>query len=160
MRIIFWTILFFLTGGLRESMAQGFCPVNFNGEVLAGMQADPALHYGKMLACNGEILKMERANKGMPYFQLKLDKGGEIWISAQVEGGFEQIGKKVRVLGFFEKAAAGYKPPNVNNDPYHLVSIALLEVDSGEMMMQSGQEKIVQQWLDGKIPDPGKRKWQ
>ncbi len=152
------TYLIFAAG--MQAPAQGYCPVNLNGEVLNGMRQDPVMYYGKMLACNGEVLKIERGSKGLPYYQLKLEKGGDIWISGQVEGGFEQIGAKIRVLGFFEKAAAGYKPSGVNSEPFHLVGIALLDLKTGELMMQPGQEKIVQQWLDGVIPDPGKRKWE
>lgn len=160
MKLFGCLLIILLFAGFTRSGAQGFCPVNFNGEVLHQLQADPSLYYGRMLACNGEIVRMEQGTKGLPYFLLRLDKGGEIWVSAQAEGGFEGIGSRVRVLGFFEKAAAGYKPPNVHKDPYHLVAIAQMHPETGDMIMQSGQEKIVQQWLDGKIPDPGKRKWQ
>jgi hypothetical protein len=137
---------------------QNYCPVNFDGNVLNSIKAEPFNSYGKIFACNGTIIQVEKGYRDLPYFLIELDYGGTLWVSCQLHSGFETVGTKVRVMGFLEKAAAFYKPPKVNKDPYHLVTIVLMNLKTREMAMRPGQERLVQEWIDGKIPDPGKAK--
>lgn len=148
-------LLFINTGAL---FAQNYCPVNFDGNVLKNIQAEPYNWYGKIFACNGNIIQVEKGYRDLPYFQVNLDQGGTIWVSGQLHSGFEVLGARVRVMGFLEKAAAYYKPPKVNKDPYHLVSIVIMDLSTRQMAMRPGQERLIQEWIDGKIPEPGKAK--
>jgi hypothetical protein len=149
-------LAFFIPG-----QAQKYCPVNFTADLLSILREVPSAYYGKILACEGLILRVEKGYKDQPYFQLRLQASEEtIWVSGQVESGYEKVGTLVKVLGFFEKAAAGYKPEKVHKDDYHLVGVAILDVVQRQMYMQSGQEGIVQQWLDGQIPVAVKKRGQ
>jgi hypothetical protein len=156
--------IFTLIIGLASSSlgyAQRYCPVNLTADSLSIMQDAPAAYYGKILACEGMILRVEKGYKDQPYFQLKLKASEKtIWVSGQVESGYENVGTSVKVLGMFEKAAAGYKPEKLHKDAYHLVGVAILDVVKRQMYMQSGQEGIVQQWLNGQIPVAVKKRGQ
>lgn len=156
--------LVFILGSLilfKPGHAQNYCPVNFTADLLNILREVPSAYYGKILACEGMILRVEKGYKDQPYFQLRLKASEQtIWVSGQVESGYEKVGTLVKVLGFFEKAAAGYKPEKVHKDDYHLVGVAILDVGLRQMYMQSGQEGIVQQWLNGQIPVAVKKRGQ
>jgi hypothetical protein len=161
MRFIYCFFLFTSLIFFKPVNAQNYCPVNFTAELLSVMREVPSAYYGKILACEGQILRVEKGYKDQPYFELRLKSSEQtIWVSGQVESGYEKVGTLVKVLGFFEKAAAGYKPEKVHKDVYHLVGVAILDVVVGQMYMQSGQEGIVQQWLNGQIPVAVKKRGQ
>jgi hypothetical protein len=155
---IAFSFIVFLFAQATSLNGQNYCPVNFDGNVLNSIKAESYLSYGKIFACNGNIIQVEKGYRELPYFLLQLDNGGTIWVSGQLHSGFEVSGARVRVMGFLEKAAAYYKPPKVNKDPYHLVAIVLMDISTRQLAMRPGQERLVQEWIDGKIPDPGKTK--
>jgi hypothetical protein len=161
MRSIYLFFVFISLVLSKPVHAQNYCPVNFTADLLSTMREVPSAYYGKILACEGLILRVEKGYKDQPYFELRLKSSEEtIWVSGQVESGYEKVGTLVKVLGFFEKAAAGYKPEKVHKDNYHLVGVAILDVVQRQMYMQSGQEGIVQQWLNGQIPVAVKKRGQ
>jgi hypothetical protein len=143
-----------------QGYAQKHCPVNFTSQTLADIQRNPDDWYGKIAACNGTIEQVVPGYNKKPYYLIALNDGGKLWVSGQVESGYETIGSNIRVLGFFEKTVRQYMPAKVNRDGYHLIAFVIYDLDQNQLAMRPGQESIVQQWLDGKIPNPGKRPWQ
>ncbi|MCU0374833.1 MAG: hypothetical protein MUF24_05950 [Chitinophagaceae bacterium] len=155
--LMMWVIAMFFGVGL---LAQHHCPVNFNGQGLDSLRSNPRSWLGKMMAVNGVIKQVEKGYEGKPYFNIGLEGGGELWISGQVTLDGAAVGSKVRVLGFFERTKRAYMPPRVNDDGFHLISFVIYDLDRHQMIMRPGQEDIVQEWIDGRIPMPGKRIWE
>jgi hypothetical protein len=141
--------------------AQHHCPVNFDGRILDSLlRSNPRSWLGKMMAVNGIIKQVEKGYEGKPYFSLELEGGGTLWISGQVQLDGSTVGSKVRVLGFFERTKRAYMPAKVNRDGFHLISFVIYDLDKQQMIMRPGQEDIVQEWIDGRIPQPRKRIWE
>lgn len=140
--------------------AQKHCPVNFDGITLQKAIQEPDAWFGKIMAINGRIKQVASGYLGKPYFLIEVEKGGELWISGQVKDKSVAEGTHVRLMGYFEKTVRQYMPPKVNRDGYHLIAFVVYDLDQGMMAMRPGQEALVQEWLDGKIPNPGKRSWQ
>ncbi len=154
-----WLVFFFGMIAV-QGFAQKHCPVNFTSQTLSEIQGDPSSWFGKIAACNGTIEQVVPGYRNKPYYLVALNNGGTIWVSGQVESGYETVGAKIRVLGFFEKTVRQYMPAKVNRDGYHLIAFVIYDLEQNQLAMRPGQEAIVQQWLDGKIPNPGKRPWQ
>lgn len=137
---------------------RNYCPVNLDGQILKTLDAAPYEFFGNVYACNGEILQVVSWYNNLPYYQLKLDKGGTIWVSGQLTTGFEVTGNKVRVLGTFDKAPPRFKPSKVNPDAYHLLGFAVLNLNNRQIVIKPGKELLAQEWVNGKVPEVDKRK--
>jgi hypothetical protein len=135
-----------------------YCPVNLDGQILKTLDAAPYAFFGKVYACNGEILQVINWYNNLPYYQLLLDNGGTIWVSGQLTTGFEEKGNKVRVLGYFDKAPPRFKPSKVNPDAYHLLGFAVLNLSNRQIVIKPGKEALAQEWVNGKVPEPEKSK--
>lgn len=140
--------------------AQKHCPVNFDGISLKNAVAEPEAWFGKIMAINGKIKQVVAGYQGKPYFLIEVEKGGELWISGQVKDKCISPDTNVRLMGYFEKTVRQYMPAKVNRDGYHLIAFVVYDLDQNMLAMRPGQEALVQQWLDGKIPNPGKRNWE
>lgn len=141
-----------------QNIKNNYCPVNLDGKLLKTLDASPHSYFGNIYACNGEVLQVVIWYNNWPYYQLRLENGARLWVSGQFNTGLEVVGAKLRVLGYFEKAPARFKPEKTNPDSYHLLGFAILNTDNRQFVVKPGKESLAQQWLDGKVPVAEKSK--
>ncbi len=59
---------------------------------------------GEIVAFNGLVTEIHSAHNDKPYYEVKLEGGGNtIWIASLVKSGFEKKGKIIRLLGYVAK---------------------------------------------------------
>ena len=144
-----FTILVLLSV-FTNSIAQKSCPLNFNGQTLKTAKAALNSWDGKIIACDVEVIQVEKSYQNKPYCRVKLDDDGELWMGSLIISGFENIGAKLRVLGYFVKTENTLD--KFNKDGFHLLAFAIIDLSTKKMAMLPGKEYQIREWLNGSVP--------
>lgn len=66
--------------------------------------------------------------------------------------GYEKIGAKLRLLGYFSKVEVDDIGNKYNKDGYHILAFVVIDLATKQIAMLTGADKQVQEWIDGKVP--------
>jgi hypothetical protein len=148
--IIITTIV--LLFSIADIKAQNACPLNFGDKQLEKGKLDIKKWNGEIVACDVEVLQVEKGYMDKPYYKVKLEDGGQFWVGGLVTSGYEKIGAKLRLLGYFslvEKDDIGKK---FNKDGFHILAFVVIDLATKQMAMLPGSDKQVKEWMNGTVP--------
>jgi hypothetical protein len=135
-----------------SSNVQSF-PINFSNKDIKKYKK----WEGKIVALEGIIERLEISPRNTPYYKLKVaDKS--IWIFSMINSGFEKIGKRVRVVGYFLKKdkTDSQSENQFHTDGYHILAFGIVNVSTKQLAYFPGSEGQMKQWINGQIPSSGK----
>lgn len=132
--------------------AQNACPINFENKQLKIAEHNIKNWNGKIIACNVEVIQVEKGYIDKPYYKVKLEDGGQFWVGSLVTSGYEKIGAKLRLLGYFSKVEKEDIGNKFNKDDFHILAFVVIDLSTKQMSMLPGAEKQVEEWINGKIP--------
>ncbi|NOU46148.1 MAG: hypothetical protein HOO86_03695 [Bacteroidales bacterium] len=147
---ILTTIVLFFS--MVDIKSQNACPVNFGDKQLESAKRDIKNWNGKIIACDVEVIQVEKGYVDKPYYKVKLEDGGQFWVGSLVTSGYEKTGAKLRLLGYlslFEKDDIGNK---FNKDGFHILAFVVIDLATKKMAMHPGTEKQVEEWINGIVP--------
>jgi hypothetical protein len=148
--LIITTIM--LLFSFADIKAQNACPVNFGDKHLETSKKDIKNWNGKIIACDVEVIQVEKGYLDKPYYKVKLEDGGQFWVGSLVTSGYEKTGAKLRLLGYFslvEKDDIGNK---FNKDGFHILAFVVIDLATKQMAMLPGSDKQVKEWMNGTVP--------
>lgn len=148
LRIAFIIIVF----SFFKLNSQNACPVNFDGKILKVAKNDIPSWNGKIIACNGEIIEIKNGYQNKPYFKVKLENEGQIWVGSLIISGYEKEGAKLRILGYFTGTENDSLALRFNKDGYHILAFTLIDLTTKKMATAPGAELQVKEWIGGAVP--------
>ncbi len=137
---------------IAENKAQNACPVNFGNKQLETAKLDTKKWNGEIVACDIEVIQVEKGYLDKPYYKVRFEDGGQCWVGGLVTSGFEKVGSKLRILGYFsllEKDDIGNK---FNIDGFHILAFVVINLATKQMAMLPGSDKQVKEWMNGTVP--------
>jgi hypothetical protein len=149
------SVLIFSLANLR---AQSACPVNFIGKTLVTAKSDIDNWNGKIIACEVEVVQVEKGYVEKPYYKVKFEDSGQIWVGGLVTSGYEKVGTKLRLLGYFSKVENDDSALKFNKDGFHLLAFVVVDLATKQMSISTmpGAKEAAQEWINGSIPKGGK----
>lgn len=137
---------------ITDIKAQNAFPLNFGDKQLGAAKLDLKKWNGEIIACDVEVIQVEKGYVDKPYYKVKLENGGQFWVGGLVTSGYEKIGAKLRLLGYFslvEKDDIGKK---FNKDGFHILAFVVIDLATKQMAMLPGSDIQVKEWMNGKVP--------
>ena len=127
-------------------------PTNFNQETLKKAKEDLISYYGKTIAFDAEIVKINKSDPNKIFLKVRFQDGQTIWVGDMANSDFEIVGNKVRFLGYFIMADKN-SDEEYNQSGYLVVSFSSVELTSNKLAMYPGSEKQIHAWVNGKVPE-------
>ena len=141
-----------LSFAISDVKAQNACPVNFGTIQLDSAKSDVKSWNGKIIACNVEVIQVEMGYLDKPYYKVKLENGGQLWVGSLVKSGYEKPGSKLRLLGYFSSVENDSIANKFNNDDFHILAFIIIDLMTKQMALLPGSEKQVKEWISGTVP--------
>lgn len=132
--------------------AQNACPVNFGDKQLKAAKQDINKWNGEIVACDVEVMQVEKGYVDKPYYRVKLENGGQFWVGGLVTSGYEINGAKLRLLGYFSKVEIDDISKKYNKDGFHILAFVVIDLATKQMSMLPGSDKQVKEWINGTVP--------
>jgi hypothetical protein len=148
--IIMTTIV--LLFSMADTKAQNACPVNFGDKQLETVKPDIKKWNGEIVACDVEVMQVEKGYIDKPYYKVKLEDGGQFWVGGLVTSGYEKTGAKLRLLGYFSKVEKDDIGNKYNKDGFHILAFVVIDLATKQMAMLPGSDKQVKEWMNGTVP--------
>ncbi len=137
---------------LTNLIAQNAYPLNFDDTTLKTAINDISNWNGKIVACDVEVLQVEKGYQDKSYYKVKLEKGSQMWVGDLFNNGFEKPGSKLRILGYFAKVESDDKLKKFNKNSYHILTIGVVDLATKQMAALPAAERQVKEWSNGEIP--------
>ena len=99
-----------------------------------------------------EVLEVKKAYEDKLYYKVKLEEGSQFWVGLTFINGFEKVGAKLRLLGYFAKIDKNDISNKYHNDGFHMLAFAEVDIIEKKMLMDKDSKKQVEEWLRGTIP--------
>ena len=138
-------------------MGQNACPVNFGHKNLIEAQKNIKAWSGRIVAFNAKVLEVENGYQDKPYYKVEMDDGGQLWVGTLLTSGYEVIGKKLRILGYFSEVGNDEIALKYNKNNFHILAFAVIDLESKQMSVFPGAKRDVADWVEGKMPMAHKR---
>ncbi len=132
--------------------AQTPCPLNFYDRTLDSAKVDLEKWDGEIIACDVEVVEVQKGYLEKPYFKVRLENGGEFWVGSLVKSGYEIKGAKLRLLGYFAKIQKDDIASKFNKDSFHILAFAIIDLATKQLAMLPGANLQIKEWLSGSIP--------
>lgn len=146
------TTIILLLFSLMNSKAQNVCPVNFENQHLENAKKDIDKWNGEIVACDVEVIQIEKGYQDKPYCKVKLEGGGQFWVGFLIKSGYEKVGVKLRILGYFSKIEKDTLANKFNKDKFHVLAFVVIDLATKQMAMLPGSDKQVKEWINGNVP--------
>ncbi len=137
---------------LADIKAQNVCPVNFGDKQLEIAKQNIKKWNGEIVACDVEVIQVEKGYIDKPYYKVKLEDGGQFWVGGLVKSGYEKTGAKLRLLGYFSMVEKDDISNKYNKDGFHILAFVVIDLAKKQMSMLPGSEKQVKEWMNGTVP--------
>ncbi|TKC10802.1 hypothetical protein FA048_11570 [Pedobacter polaris] len=148
--IIMTTVV--LLFSITDIKAQNACPLNFGSKQLEKAKHDIKNWNGKIIACDVEVIQVEKGYQSKPYYKVKLEDGGQFWVGSLVTSGYEKTSAKLRLLGYFSLVDKDDIGNKFNKDGFHILSFVVIDLATKQMAMFPGSDKQVKEWMNGTVP--------
>ncbi|MGG7037100.1 MAG: hypothetical protein ACI7YS_18195 [Flavobacterium sp.] len=106
---------------MADTKAQNACPLNFDDKQLETAKRNIKKWNGEIVACDVEVMQVEKGYIDKPYYKVKLENGEQFWVGGLVTSGYEKTGAKLRLLGYFSKVEKDDIANKYNNDGFHIL---------------------------------------
>ena len=143
---------FVLLFSMTNIKAQNACPLNFGDKQLEKAKRDIKSWNGEIVACDVEVIQVEKGYIDKPYYKVKLEDGGQFWVGGLVTSGYEKIGAKLRLLGYFSKVEKDDISNKYNKDGFHILAFVVIDVATKQMAILPGSDKQLKEWMNGSVP--------
>jgi hypothetical protein len=125
-------------------------PTNFDNIQLMNAKKDLNSWNGKTIAFDAEVIKVNKLSPAKTFLKVKLDNGDLLWIGDMTISKFNNIGNKIRFVGYFIVTEKDNEEQNELG--YMILSFASLDMSSNQLTMYPGSEKQIHEWANGTIP--------
>jgi len=132
--------------------AQNAFPLNFGDKQLETAKLEIKKWNGEIVACDVEVMQVEKGYIDKPYYKVKLENGGQFWVGGLVTSGYEKIGAKLRLLGYFSLVEKNDIGKKFNKDGFHILAFVVIDLATKQMAMLPGSDKQVKEWMNGTFP--------
>jgi hypothetical protein len=108
---------------------------------------------GDIIAFDGTIKKARLSRHNTPFYYLELAEGKSIWTYLMFKNKANQIGDKIRVVGYLTKIK-DRKPEEtyLNDEKFMVIAFGLVDFQNENFLFLGDAYIQKKQWLDGKIP--------
>ena len=153
---IYFTLLLFVLNGINNVNAQKKigCPRNFDGKTFALIKNEILNHTGEPVAFDGEVIEIEEAYNGKPYFKVKFENEETIWIASMIKEEYIKIGANLRLLGYIDRVKSNDEiGKKFNKDGFHILTFAILDLETKKLGMLPEYKTQGMEWFNGKLPE-------
>ncbi|MGL1889399.1 MAG: hypothetical protein OCD76_22985 [Reichenbachiella sp.] len=134
------------------SSAQNPCPTNFVTNDLKKVKKNLDKWNGQIVAFNAMVEEVQKGYQDKPYYSVKLEGGGQIWIASLVTSGYETKGSILKILGYVGKTGNDELAVKYNKSGFHVLALSVIDMTTKQLSMVPGSELQVKDWMNGQIP--------
>jgi hypothetical protein len=125
-------------------------PTNFDSKDFKQAEKKPEKWNGKIVAFDGEIKEVKYLSPNKPYLKVKMDGGKIIWVGSMVNSQYDEVGNRLRFLGYFAQTPKGDTP---NDMGFHVLAFGEIDLKSKQLAMMPGSELQIKEWGGGQISE-------